>query len=214
MAGTSSAHARSLSEALGQARQTTPRRGREGGTGTGISPKAKRPNVLETPAPMQLPGGMSTQEIISMLHTVKAQQDQIGVWAQSVNATLDNHADGLEGAHKEFLQIRGEIRQSAEAADQKTESIAQRVAELFKKTDELLASISGNEGQLRTLIDARLVELQTRLAEMELAGTSGSATPPGLVIEGIQKLEGRADRLEDGIKTVDQKLEGRMWAQD
>ena len=90
-------HGRSLSDALGQekVRPSTPRRGREGGNGTGISPKAKRPNVLETPAPTQLPGGMSNQEIISMLHSVKAQQDQIGVWAQSVNATLDNHADGL-----------------------------------------------------------------------------------------------------------------------
>ena len=52
--------------------------------------------------------------------------------------------------------IRGEIRQSAEAADAKTETIAQRIAELFPKTDELLGSIGHSESELRGLIDVRL----------------------------------------------------------
>ena len=75
---------RSLSEAMGAARDprpATPRRGRDGGTmGTGVSPKAKRPNVLVTPPPVA-PQQMSGDEMVSMVLALKAQQDQVAVWA-------------------------------------------------------------------------------------------------------------------------------------
>ena len=183
---------RSVSEALGQGRATTPRRGREGAArlGSGLSPKAKRPNVIGAPVPAAPPGQMSGDEIVAMLHGLKAQQDQMSSWSESVNSTLHSHADGLEGAHKEFVMIRGEIRQAAEAADAKTETIAQRIAELFSKTDELLGSISRSESELRGLIDVRLTEIQTRVAELEISGSSsgssGPAAPPGLIAEGVK----------------------------
>ena len=36
--------------------------------------------------------------MVGMLHELKAQQEQMAVWANSINETLHNHADGLEGA--------------------------------------------------------------------------------------------------------------------
>jgi hypothetical protein len=157
---------------------------------------------------------MSGDEIVAMLHGLKAQQDQMSSWAESVNSTLHSHADGLEGAHKEFVMIRGEIRQSAEAADAKTETIAQRIAELFSKTDELLGSIGRSESELRGLIDLRLTEIQARVADLEISGPSSGppapAAPPGLIAEGIKQIEARVVRLEEGLATVDSSMNNGM----
>ena len=121
---------RTVSAALGQARAATPRRGREGAAklGSGMSPKVKRPVTIAAPPPAAAPVQMTGDEMVGMLHELKAQQEQMAIWANSVNESLNNHADGPEGAHKEFVMLRGELHQSHQAADEKTESIAQRLS--------------------------------------------------------------------------------------
>ena len=95
------------------------------------------------------------------------------------NEALHNHADGLEGAHKEFVMVRGELLQVSQLADGKTESIASRVNELFQKTDQLLEGLSKSESEMRGLVDARLSELQGRVAELEIAAPAAPVSATG-----------------------------------